>query len=287
MTIQRRSTRYPPEEYVATSVSTAVLAMSNAAHRRGGIAVISGPPGVGKSKAITELCRALPGESVVVRIGGKENSATLLGQFVAKKLRDISGLEQNAWVPAGRTDLAKHMFASLCAKANVNIAHARQHLYPREAFGSMTIVVDEAQSLSRNAIEVARFWNDPDHEPMPFGLVFIGNSEFALDARGGEQSVLSAAVADRTAYEEQFTYDDVLDNDLILYADARGVTDDGARDAMLDFFKPGGRANGIRSLRKLGQAIDDAIEDAVDDDIGSDLLSEKLHQVMRLRLSAA
>lgn len=279
------SSRYPPEGYVATSVSTAVLAFANGAHRRRRIAVMSGPPGIGKSKAVAEFRAALPGSCVVVKIGGKDNSATLAMQAVATQLRALNEEPSGGWVPAGRTDLQNHIFSSMCAKSGVNAAHARAGVYQAEMFGHMTLIIDEAQSLSRNAIEVLRFMNEPEHRPIPFGLVFIGNSEFAMAPTGGEESVLTAAVADRAAYVEEFTYQNVLDDDLILYAEARGLTDRNTLDAVLDFFGSGGGAQGVRSLRKLGQAIDEAIEDRGDDDIGADLITSKLEQVMRFRVN--
>lgn len=281
--IIKASARYPAEGYVATSISTAVMTFAHAAHQRRRIAVMAGPPGIGKSKAIEVLMQTLAGTCVVAKIGGKDNSATLALQTIATQLRMLSDPASSGWVPGGRTDLRRHIFASLCVARRVNVTHARARIYPAEAFGRMTIVFDEAQSLSSNAIEVLRFLNEPDSQPIPLGLVFIGNQEFAMAPKGAGQSVLTAAVADRAAYIEEFDYDDVLDDDLILYAEARGLTDSSALDAVVEFFGKRGAAGGIRSLRKLGQAIDEAIEDVIEDDIGPDLIRQKLKQAMRLR----
>ncbi|MNS48472.1 hypothetical protein D3C72_810460 [compost metagenome] len=279
-----RSSRYPPEEYVATSVSTAVLANANAAHQRQRIAVMSGPPGIGKSKAIEALRKALSGSCVIAKVGGKDIRATAALQAVAIQLRRLSDPGTTSWVPAGRTELQRHIFASMCAARGLNSTHAHAGVYQRETFGRMTVVFDEAQSLSRDAIEALRFLSEPDSQPIPFGLVFIGNAEFAMAPKGDRKSVLTAAVEDRAAYVEEFHYADVLDDDLILYAEARGVVETATLDAIIDFFGPDGPAREIRSLRKLGQAIDGAIEDVVDDDIGPDLIIERLTDVMRLRL---
>ncbi len=281
---ERRPVRYPAEAYVATSVSTAVLANAYAAHQRQRIAVMSGPPGIGKSKAIEALRKAVPGCCVVAKVGGKDIRATAALQAVAIQLRALSDPGSTGWVPAGRTELQRHIFASMCAARGLNATHAHAGLYPRDTYGRMTVVFDEAQSLSRDAIEALRFLSESDSQPIPFGLVFIGNTEFAMAPKGDGKSVLTAAVEDRAAYVEEFDYADVLDDDLILYAEARGVVETATIDAIIDFFGPSGPTPEIRSLRKLGQAIDEAIEDVIDDAIGPDLIVDKLKQVMRIKL---
>ncbi len=124
----------------------------------------------------------------------------------------------------------------------------------------MTIVFDEAQNLSREAIEVLRFANDlhGGYSPFPIGMIFVGNNEFILKSDQRGQSVLSAAVADRALYNETYAYSDVTDDDLALFVEARGLTDPCALNLVIRHFA----TRGDRSFRRVADLLDDLSEEA-------------------------
>jgi hypothetical protein len=68
--------------------------------------------------------------------------------------------------------------------------------------------------------------------------------------------VISAAVADRALYLQSFEYDDVIDDDLQLFVEARGEFEPGAVSAIVRSFR-GPRSP--RSLRRLSDLLDDLI----------------------------
>jgi hypothetical protein len=117
-------------------------------------------------------------------------------------------------------------------------------------------VFDEAQNLSRDALEVLRFWNDNDrcYAPFPIGLIFVGNNEYSLAANGQGDSVISAAVADRALYLQTFAYDEVTDEDLAMVLAANGVADPAAIAMILRSF---GARRSVRSLRRLLDFVGD------------------------------
>lgn len=131
------------------------------------------------------------------------------------------------------------------------------------------MVFDEAQNLSREAIEALRYWNDPDrcYAPFPVGLVFVGNNEFSLAGSGATVTVISAAVADRALYLQTIEYSDVAGDDLELFIESRCTCEPAALAALLRSFK-GPRA--LRSLRPLGDLIEDLKDEAGDRPIASD-----------------
>jgi hypothetical protein len=136
---------------------------------------------------------------------------------------------------------------------------ARRGEFDSTRFPRLTIVFDEAQNLSREAIESLRYWNDRDrcYAPFPVGLVFVGNNEFSLAGASAAESVISAAVADRALYLQSFEYDDVADDDLRLFIASKGEFEDGAVAAIVRSFR-GPRSP--RGFRRLGDLLDDLIE---------------------------
>jgi len=269
---------YPEEQYISTSVSKRILAWANAAHRRRRISIISGPPGIGKTESILKFAKENPGGVRVIKIARKNASPTLVLRDVAEVLKGLVPGNESYWVPNGMYELRHSIFSSLCGWAGFDPARARLSRPPEGSFGLLTLVFDEAQNLSRDAIEVLRFWNDADscYAPAPLGLVFVGNSEFMLKSEPGRPSVLSQAVADRAIYSEVLEYNDIEDDDLARYAEARGVTDQGALEAILTFYRPQRGEPGVRSLRRLRDAVDGAIREAGDEEITAPLLRRHL-----------
>lgn len=150
--------------------------------------------------------------------------------------------------------LRRILFKSILAWAGGDAAVAplvrSADLWPKR-----TIIFDEAQNLSREAIETLRYWNDGDrcYAPIPLGLVFVGNNEFSL-AGSSTESVISAAVADRALYLQTFDYDDIADRDLERFIDARGGFE---RDAATTILKSLEAQRTPRSFRRLSDLLDE------------------------------
>lgn len=273
-------TRYPAERYVATRISQDLLTWFHAVHRRKRIGVIAGPPGIGKTQSIAEFQSRYGDEVVVVKIGMKNAGSTTTLRFVAAAIQGSSA-DGTGWMPNGLFELQRKIFAQICERQGINIVHARAGLYPPEAFTPLTLIIDEAQNLSREAIELLRFWCDPEgcYSPVPLGLVFVGNSEFNLAATSSGESVLSAAVADRAIVNKTLTYNNVSLDDLRLYAEDRGVSDPGALAAISTHFLGNQKRTGkpeVRSLRQLRDLIDNAIDLVGEGDISEQVIARLL-----------
>ena len=242
------------ETFVATSLARRLIARMQATHERRRISVFSGPPGIGKTTAIDEFVRRRPGEVAIVKVARRNAREVLVLQHTLEALRHLG---QSAFdhAPSSLWDLRNDLFGELCRWAGVEPGPARRGDYPREGFPRLTIVFDEAQNLSREAIDGLRYWNDADrcYAPFPVALVFVGNNEFSLSGATASESVISAAVADRALYLQAFEYDDVTDDDLTLFIEARLDLDPAALIAVLRSFKA---PRALRSLRRVGDLLD-------------------------------
>lgn len=250
-----------PSGFIATSIARTLLARMRRTHERTRVSVFSGPPGIGKSTAIEEFRAEFDGAVTVAPVppgSGAGLKATAAIQLAIEALQDLSSRSYRERVPSGHVELRAAFFSAICELAGYNAQSARREgVADRPAY---TIVFDEAQNLSREAIEVLRFINDErgGYSPFPIGLIFVGNSEFALKADGRGNSVLSAAVADRALYTETFSYADVTNDDLALFFDARAAVDQAAMALILNHFAQ--RAD--RSFRRAGDLLDDLTEEA-------------------------
>jgi hypothetical protein len=235
--------------YVSTSLARRLIARMQATHERRRISVFAGPPGIGKTTAIDQFAARTGGGAVVVKVARRNARQVLVLQHVLDAIRRLAGAPQTNF-PTSLWDLRNDLFGAICQWAGADPAAARRGQYDVAAFPGLTVVFDEAQNLSREAIEALRYWNDADrcYSPFPLGLLFVGNNEFSLRTDVDGRSTISAAVADRALYVQAFDYADLTDDDLILFLEADGVTDAGALTAILGLFQP---PLAIRSLRRV------------------------------------
>jgi hypothetical protein len=248
------------EPFVPTSVARRLIARMRATHERRRISIFSGPPGIGKTTAIDAFRSQFPDAVAVVKIARRNARETLVLQHVLEAVRALSDspLEH---CPSSIRELRNGLFGTLCDWGGTDARAARRGRFGADQFGSLTIIFDEAQNLSREAIESLRFWNDPDrcYSPFPLGLIFVGNNEFSLRVDSSGHSVISAAVADRALYSHAFDYEELTDGDLELFITAYGVTDPGAGTAIVRSFRDR-RAH--RSLRRVLDMIEELTDAA-------------------------
>jgi DNA transposition AAA+ family ATPase len=263
-------------EFVSTSIARRLIARLQATHERRRISVFSGPPGIGKTTAIDEFVRRRPGEVAVVKVARRNAREVLVLQHALEAMRRLAG-SNLAHAPTSLWDLRNDLFGAVCAWASVEPGPARRGEYPVEGFPRLTLVFDEAQNLSREAIDGLRYWNDADrcYAPFPIALVFVGNNEFSLRGDTAADSVISAAVADRALYLQTFDYDDVTDDDLTLFIDARCDLEANALAAVVRAFRA---PRALRSLRRIGDLLDDLDEIAA----GAPISVQTVRQALEL-----
>ncbi|HEX4196750.1 MAG TPA: ATP-binding protein [Caulobacteraceae bacterium] len=243
--------------YVATSVVSTLLAHMQKSHDRRRIAVFSGPPGIGKSTAIGRFQAAEECKVAVVSVppgpkGGLKSTAAL--QLALEAIYEVCPSAHRDTTPTNYVMLRGRMFGVICEWAGFDGSRKQQRESAEQWSPHYTIIFDEAQNLSPEAIEVLRFLNDATggYSPFPIGLIFVGNNEFILKSDRRGQSVLSAAVADRALYVETLTYADVRDDDLKLFFEAGGLVDPNALQLVIHHFGTG-RAD--RSFRRAADLL--------------------------------
>ena len=260
--------------FVQTSIARRLMARMQVTHEKARISVFSGPPGIGKTTAIDAWRRRYPDHVAVVKIERQNAGEVLALQNCLYAFRRLTKKTQDTW-PANRWELRGQIFRNLCDIAQLDQMTVHNHGLQGAKPAPVTLVFDEAQNLSRVAIEALRYWNDGDrcYAPYPIGLIFVGNSEFSLASARGEQSVISAAVADRALYIQSFDYDELTDSDLAMVIAARGVSDPAAASTLVKAF---GGPRAVRSLRRVSDLIDEIREEAGSNAVSAEMVREVL-----------
>lgn len=242
-------------EIVGTSVVRLLMRVMQDTHERRGISVISGPWGIGKTTAIDEFTRETEdrfGEFIVVKVENgtnkKGSTARSILQRIAETMRMEKGESGGMQLSGSLWRLRQMVFNLVYERCDPNDLDDLDVHYP------ITIIFDEAQRLSSEAIEMLRDFNDKDRTvgPIPLGLIFIGNNEFALAESLGRDSVIAGAVRSRLLYEEQLTYANLSNDDLAMIAAAKGITDKTAIKTLIDFFS---QTRVKRDLRQMERVI--------------------------------
>lgn len=238
--------------FVQTSIARQLLSRLKMTHEERGISVFSGPWGIGKTTALDAFQAEHECASVIVKVdpGSSKNGATPVSvmQHTLEALRPLRHRSpRGTCQPTSYFLLRRKLYEELDylfrASPDEDIVDA-----------SFTFIFDEAQYLSREAIEMLRFWNDGDRTttPFPVGLVFVGNNEFSLEEdRPGGHSVLSGAVRSRALFIEPLDYTDITDQDLILFAQSRGVTDAAAIADIIRYYSAPRIKRDLRNVEKL------------------------------------
>lgn len=256
-------------DFIPTSIAVRMTARLRATHTRGGISVFSGPPGLGKTTAIEAFKAEFPGAVAIMKVATQGARELVVMQHAIEAMRSLSYGGGNRITGIGtydaRNELAREIDSWAFRREREQGSKVLDRLagnntgVPAEGLGNpqLTFVFDEAQNLSRNAIETLRYWNDKDrcYAPFPVGLVFVGNKEFALAADKSGASAISAAVADRALYIERYEYCDMTNADLKLFLNAYAITDDAAVNAVLKHYSTPRTPRSLRQVRNHAQDI--------------------------------
>jgi hypothetical protein len=260
--------------YVPTSIARGLIARMQATHERRRISVFSGPPGIGKTTAIDVWRTQQRDEVVVVKVGRQDMRKSMAFQHVLEAV-NLAIEKPHYKLSTSQWDLRRKLFASLCQWADLDLESVHRGYYSPSDYPRRTVVFDEAQNLSRQAIEILRFWNDADrcYGPYPVGIIFVGNNEFSLASSANKQSVISAAVADRALYVQSLSYEELSDEDLAAFVRANCETSPDAVAAIVRSFS-GPRS--VRSLRRVLDLVEDLHDVAGERAVSSALVHEFL-----------
>lgn len=273
--------RYTPPtyRYVMTSVGHAILGYAKSTHQRRRISSVSGPPGIGKTAALLEFQKENHEDVVFVKVARKDAPPTIALKFMFEALRDCVA-NQGYYPPATLSELKNAIYNILCDRDGKNIRVAHDRGYNVMEYRPLTVVFDEAQYLSRDFIDMIRFWSDEDNSygPFPLSFLLVGNTELLLQPDDGGRTHISRAIGDRLLHSHTFEYSDVTDDDLRLYADDRAHVSEEVMAFILEEYR---RPGAIRSFRPLRDALDDALADADGGEITLDMMREALDRQRR------
>lgn len=254
-------------ECLPTTVANNLLTRMRRTHEQARIAIFTGPPGIGKTTAINAFKAEFEGEVAVVTIPGKNVRGPLALRHVIRSIRMMNGVDMGgAHIQSESSRLARELQQQLLDRRFTPYGGRR-----------LTIVFDEAQTLSREAVETLRFYNDaatPD-APFPIGLIFVGNHELSLKVDDAGQSTISAAVASRASYQIELGRSDLKDSDYRLMLAAAGIENPEAQALVVRYFMQPRVPRDLRQLRRM-------IEELHDEAAGRPVTAETVAAVLML-----
>lgn len=244
---------------IQTMVLDHMLARIQRTHDRRKACVFVGEPGIGKSTAIEAFRASNPGCVIVIRLQSKVTGTQVL-QMLLAALRQHNG-KPVGYITNATAQVVQQLGWEIQSYGDDLPRDARPDLFPY-----LTVIFDEAQYLTKGAIDALRAYNEPHYfcaGTFPLGLVFVGNDQMSLENRRGD-SVLDAAMRDRLLYTERLDYNFVTPDDIAAFVQAHGITDKGAQKAIVTRFS-GNRI--VRSFRQILRFVDDCKDEAGDDPV--------------------
>jgi len=206
-------------ECLPTTIANNMLGRMRRTHDQCGISIFTGPPGIGKTTAINAFKSEFPDQVAVVTIPGKNVRGPLVIRHVIRAMRTLNQYPSDSHIQSETSRLARELQQQMLDW---------QHMFKQGEH--LTVVFDEAQTLSREAVETLRFYNDaatPD-APFPLGLIFVGNDELSLRVDETGRSTISGAVASRALYQVELGGSDLKGDDYALLLSAAGIQDEAA-----------------------------------------------------------
>lgn len=151
---------YQEPKYVPTYVSSQVYESIRTCKIKGGLSLITGDSGVGKTKGVQEFCRQNPIDSIAITANPCIKSTKAVLKMIAAEL--------GAPLAASAYDLWINVLSKL--------------------HDGMVIIIDEGQLLSYDAIETVRAYSDFFKDRgQTLGLALVGSNEIRERIEGEKQ----------------------------------------------------------------------------------------------------
>lgn len=148
-------------DYIGTSISTEIYDILSLCQIKGGLAVVAGDAGIGKTKAILKYLKDHPNNTISITMNTCFSSVKSLLKPIAKR------------VNAGKSRLQDEMWNSILEKLS----------------DGMLLIIDEAQFLTYSQIEALRGFSDYFGDMgQTLGIALVGNPGilFTMESRRGE-----------------------------------------------------------------------------------------------------
>lgn len=184
---------YVGTDYKDTSISSNVYKIIRNCQLQGGLAIACGDAGIGKTQACRQYYREHGTNCIYITVNPCIKSSKSVLELIGSKLNVSSGSVSRLWL-------------EISSKLS----------------DGMVIIVDEAQHLTRNAIDTLRSLCDSfDENGQTLGVCFVGN-ETTVSRLGGKQKAEFAQIRNRTKNTRFYSVKQIKKSDIeMLFPDIR------------------------------------------------------------------
>ena len=176
---------YSPLKYVSTSISEQIYDIIRVCHTKGGLSIVSGDAGIGKTKAINKYASDHPTNSFVITMNPCMTGVKTLLSIIA----DAIGNEHPYSIPK--------LYSAIQNRLS----------------DGMILIFDEAQHMTLKDIEVLRSFSDYfDNIGQTLGICFVGNPETIY--RMGVKKAEFAQIANRAKQMKIYSTSDIKRSDI-------------------------------------------------------------------------
>ena len=184
---------YVGTDYKETSISSNVYKIIRNCQLQGGLAIACGDAGIGKTQACRQYYREHGTICTYITVNPCIKSSKSVLELIGSKLNVSSGSVSRLWL-------------EISSKLS----------------DGMVIIVDEAQHLTRNAIDTLRSLCDCfDEKGQTLGICFVGN-ETTVSRLGGKQKAEFAQIRNRTKNTRFYSVKQIKKSDIeMLFPDIR------------------------------------------------------------------